>query len=191
MKKLNILIKNSKKITPLGEKRVVKSKVIGWDTKHVYLNIGVKKESSVLKKEFTAFNKKLSVGLFVNILVDKVNFKLSNHKVSFIKAQFILNWAFINLKYNEGDIIKGKIIDCTKGGFTTNVGVFSFLPLSQINLQVPKNTSSFLNKCFFFKILKINYEKKNLILSRREIIEQERTDKKKKLLKNVSVGNVC
>ena len=86
-------------------------------------------------------------------------------------------------------MIKGKVKAVVKGGLTVNIGVEAFLPGSQIDIVPPKDLQQFVGNTYDFKIVKINDERKNVVLSRREIIEQERAEKRTKFLESVKVGD--
>ena len=86
-------------------------------------------------------------------------------------------------------LIKGKVKAVVKGGLTVNVGVEAFLPASQIDIVPPKDLQGFVGNTYDFKIVKINEERKNVVLSRREIIEQERAEKRQRFLSSVNVGD--
>ena len=93
-------------------------------------------------------------------------------------------WVF------EGDgLIKGKVRSVVKGGLMVNIGVEAFLPASQIDVVPPKDLQQFVGNTYDFKIVKLNDDRKNVVLSRREVIEQERSEKRQKFLEGVNVGD--
>jgi small subunit ribosomal protein S1 len=91
---------------------------------------------------------------------------------------------------NEGGIIKGKVTEIVKGGLVVNVGVEAFLPASQIDVITPKNLAGFVGNTYEFKVVKINQERQNIVLSRRELIESERTEKRSKILGEMTPGDI-
>src|SRR5581483_5342240 len=99
------------------------------------------------------------------------------------------NWEKI-IKVFQGDgLIKGKVKAVVKGGLTVNIGVEAFLPGSQIDIVPPKDLHQFVGNTYDFKIVKINDDRKNVVLSRRELIEQERSEKRQKFMDSVRVGD--
>jgi small subunit ribosomal protein S1 len=78
-----------------------------------------------------------------------------------------------------------------KGGLVVNVGVDAFLPASQIDIQPPKNLDQYVGQTYDFKVLKINTERKNIVISRRELIEEQRLEKRRKLLEDIKPGDLC
>ncbi len=87
-------------------------------------------------------------------------------------------------------LIKGKVKSVVKGGLMVNIGVEAFLPASQIDIIPPKDLQQFVGNTYDFKIVKINDDRKNVVLSRRELIEQERSEKRQKFLEGVKVGDM-
>jgi small subunit ribosomal protein S1 len=91
--------------------------------------------------------------------------------------------------FKDGGLVKGKIKSVVKGGLMVNVGVEAFLPGSQIDIIPPKDLNEYVGKVFEFKIVKINDERKNIVLSRREVIEAERAEQRQKFLDGVTPGD--
>ena len=87
-------------------------------------------------------------------------------------------------------LIKGKVKSVVKGGLMVNIGVEAFLPASQIDIIPPKDLQQFVGNTYDFKIVKINDDRKNVVLSRRELIEQERSEKRQKFLEGVKIGDI-
>jgi small subunit ribosomal protein S1 len=106
------------------------------------------------------------------------------------KAAHKQNWDKIVKVYEAGGLIKGKVKAVVKGGLTVNVGVEAFLPGSQIDIIPPKDLQQFVGNTYEFKIVKVNDDRKNIVLSRREIIEQERAEKRAKFLDSVKIGDM-
>jgi small subunit ribosomal protein S1 len=106
------------------------------------------------------------------------------------KAEFKKNLDKILTICNEGGTITGKVKASVKGGLLVNIGVEAFLPASQIDIVPPKNLAQFIGNAYDFKVVKINQERQNIVLSRRELIEQQRTDKRAKLLAEMTPGDI-
>src|SRR5258708_38415039 len=91
---------------------------------------------------------------------------------------------------NEGGVIAGKVKSVVKGGLLVNIGVEAFLPASQIDVITTKNLAAFVGNTYDFKVVKLNQERQNIVLSRRELIEQERNDRRSKLLAEMTPGDI-
>ena len=105
------------------------------------------------------------------------------------KAAYRQNWNKIVGVFAGDGLIKGKVKSVVKGGLMVNIGVEAFLPASQIDIIPPKDLQQFVGNTYDFKIVKINDDRKNVVLSRRELIEQERSEKRQKFLEGVNVGD--
>src|SRR5438093_1325118 len=106
------------------------------------------------------------------------------------KAEFKQNWDKILTICNEGGTITGKVKAVVKGVLLVNIGVEAFLPASQIDIVPPRNLSAFVGNTYEFKVVKINQDRQNIVLSRRELIEQERNEKRSKLLAEMTPGDI-
>ena len=106
------------------------------------------------------------------------------------KALKFRQWEHIVKNCREGSIVKGKVIRKVKGGLMVDIGMEAFLPGSQIDNKRIKNLDDFLGRSYDFKILKINIERKNIVVSRRELLEEERVSRKAELLENIQEGTV-
>src|SRR5437762_923594 len=106
------------------------------------------------------------------------------------KAEFKQNWDNILKICREGGTVTGKVRAVVKGGLIVNIGVEAFLPASQIDIMPPKNLTGFVGNTYDFKVVKINQERQNIVLSRRELIEQERNERRAKLLSEMTPGDI-
>ncbi|MEM9025901.1 MAG: 30S ribosomal protein S1, partial [Verrucomicrobiota bacterium] len=120
---------------------------------------------------------------------EKLEDKEGNPILSFDKAEQKKNWENILSKCEEGSIVQGRVKAKVKGGLIVTIGVDSFLPASQIDIQPPKNLDQYVGQTYDFKVLKINTERRNIVVSRRELIEEQRQEKRRKLLDEVSPGD--
>ena len=105
------------------------------------------------------------------------------------KAAHKQNWDKIVAVYKEGGLVKGKVKSVVKGGLMVNVGVEAFLPGSQVDIIPPKDLNEFVGNVYEFKIVKVNDDRKNIVLSRREVIEAERSEQRQRFLETVKVGD--
>jgi small subunit ribosomal protein S1 len=169
--------------------QIVKGKVIEVRPKEVLVDIGYKSEGVVPGNEFDDI-KTVKIGDEVDVLIEKLEDKEGMVVLSKEKAEFKKNWDKILTICNEGGTITGKVKAAVKGGLLVNIGVEAFLPSSQIDMVPPKNLAQFIGNSYEFKVVKINQERQNIVLSRRELIEQQRNDKRSKLLTEMTPGDI-
>jgi small subunit ribosomal protein S1 len=175
--------------TRFAQGEIVKGTVIELRPKEVLVDIGYKSEGIIPLNEFLDAAS-LKIGDEVDVLIEKLENKEGTVVLSHEKAEFKKNWDNILSICNEGGIIKGKVTSIVKGGLVVNVGVEAFLPASQIDVTTPKNLASFVGNTYEFKVVKINQERQNIVLSRRELIEAERNEKRGKLLADMTPGDI-
>jgi small subunit ribosomal protein S1 len=180
-------LKQSNKLFSTGE--IVKGTVIEVRPKEVLVDIGYKSEGIIPGNEFIDL-KSVKVGDEIDVLIEKLENKDGTVVLSHEKAEFKKNWDKILTICNEGGIITGKVKSIVKGGLVVNVGVEAFLPSSQIDVITPKNLAGFVGNTYEFKVVKINQERQNIVLSRRELIEAERNEKRSKLLAEMTPGDI-
>ena len=168
---------------------IVKGTVIEVRPKEVLVDIGYKSEGVIPGNEFEDI-KNVKVGDQIDVLIEKLENKEGTVELSHEKAEFKKNWDKILTICNEGGRINGKVKAIVKGGLVVNVGVEAFLPASQIDVITPKNLAQFVGNTYEFKVVKINQERQNIVLSRRELIEQERNERRGKLLGEMVPGDI-
>src|SRR5690606_26732604 len=153
------------------------------------VDIGGKAEGVIPAHEFIDLGD-LQVGSPIVVLVEKVEDKEGNPVVSYDKAQQKKNWENILTKFPEGTVASGRVRSKVKGGLIVSIGVDAFLPASHIDVQPPKNLDQYVGQTYDFKVLKINLDRKNVVLSRRELIEEQRAAKRRALLDSIEPGQV-
>jgi small subunit ribosomal protein S1 len=168
---------------------IVKGTIIEVRPKEVLVDIGYKSEGVIPTNEFIDANA-LKLGDVIDVLIEKLENKDGTVELSHEKAEFKQNWERILTICNEGGTILGKVKSVVKGGLVVNIGVEAFLPASQIDVITPRNLAQFVNNTYEFKVVKINQERQNIVLSRRELIEQERNEKRAKLLAEMVPGDI-
>jgi small subunit ribosomal protein S1 len=129
------------------------------------------------------------VGDEVEVLLERLENDEGMVVLSKEKAAHRQNWDKIYKVFQDGGLVKGKVKSVVKGGLMVNVGVEAFLPGSQIDIIPPKDLNEYVGKVFEFKIVKINDDRKNIVLSRREVIEAERAEQRMKFLDGVKPGD--
>ena len=181
------LKQSSKQVVAQGE--IVKGTVIEVRAKEVLVDIGYKSEGIIPLNEFLEPGT-IVVGQQIDVLIEKLENKEGTVVLSHQKAEFKKNWDRILTICNEGGRVMGKVTAVVKGGLIVNVGVEAFLPSSQLDVITPKNLQTFVGNTYEFKVVKINQERQNIVLSRRELIEAERGDKRAKLLAEMVPGDI-
>src|SRR5947209_7890807 len=179
-------LKQSKRFAA-GE--IVKGTIIEVRPKEVVIDSGYKSEGVVAGSEFEDV-KAVKVGDEVNVLIEKLEDKDGMVILSKEKAEFKQNWDRILSICNEGGTVAGKVRAVVKGGLLVNIGVEAFLPASQIDITTSKNLAQYVSNTYDFKVVKINQERQNIVLSRRELIEQERNERRAKLLSDMTPGDI-
>jgi small subunit ribosomal protein S1 len=174
---------------PFAAGNIVKGILIEVRPKEVLVDIGYKSEGVISANEFEDI-KTAKVGDEIDVLIEKLEDKEGMVVLSKEKAEFKKNWERILTICNEGGTIAGKVKAIVKGGLLVNIGVEAFLPASQIDVITPKNLAQYVNNTYDFKVVKINQERQNIVLSRRELIEQERTERRQKLLSEMTPGDI-
>ncbi len=155
----------------------------------VIVDIGAKAEAVIPASEFVDLGE-LQIGSTIDVYLEKLEDKTGNPVVSYDKAEQKKNWDNILTRFPEGSIASGRVRAKVKGGLIVNIGVDSFLPASHIDVQPPKNLDQYVGQTYDFKVLKINLDRKNIVLSRRELIEEQRSSKRRALLDSIEPGQV-
>jgi len=174
---------------PFAAGNIVKGTIIEVRPKEVLVDIGYKSEGVISVVKFEDI-KTVKVGDEIDVLIEKLEDKEGMVVLSKEKAEFKKNWERILTICNEGGTIAGKVKAIVKGGLLVNIGVEAFLPASQIDVTTPKNLAQYVGNTYDFKVVKINQERQNIVLSRRELIEQERLERRQKLLAEMTPGDI-
>ncbi len=169
--------------------KVLSGKIVEITKDHVIVDVGLKSEGIVPIQEFSDPSQ-LRLDNIVEVFLDQAEDSHGQIVLSREKAERLRQWEHILQHCNEGSMIRGKVIRKVKGGLMVDIGVEAFLPGSQIDNKRIKNLDEYLDKTFDFKILKINIDRKNIVVSRRELLEAERITKKAELLENIKVNDV-
>ncbi len=157
----------------------------------VLVDIGCKAEGFVPKEEFQNWGD-VKVEDKVNIFLEEIEDDNNQPVLSLQKARFIQDWTNVTSKYEEGSVAKGIMKHRVKGGIIVDIdGVETFLPGSQIDIAPVRNIDELLGKEYDFKIVKINNERKNIVVSRRELLEADRAGRRSKMLKEMEKGKIC
>lgn len=175
------------KFREFKEGSIVNGTIIDIRPQVVLVDIGYKSEGAISTSEFE--DEEIEVGDGVEVLLMKLEDDDGMVVLSKEKAAHKQNWEKIVKVYEDGGLVKGKVKSVVKGGLMVNVGVEAFLPGSQVDIIPPKDLSEYVGKIFEFKIVKVNDERKNVVLSRREVIEAERAEMRQQFLQTVKVND--
>ncbi len=187
MTELQELIANATKRYKEGS--IVKGRILEVRPREFLVDIGYKSEGIIPAAEFDN-PAEIEIGDEIEVLLERLENDEGMVVLSKEKAAHRQNWEKI-LKIFQGEgIIKGRVKSVVKGGLTVNVGVEAFLPASQIDIIPPKDLTQFVGNTYDFKIVKVNDDRKNVVLSRRELIEQERAEKRSAFLEATKPGDM-
>ena len=178
----------SSTVDNLTEGSIISGVIIEIRPIEVVVDIGGKSEGIVHASEFVDMSE-LQIGDTLEVYLEKLEDKEGNPVISFDKAEQKKNWEKIVDNCEEGSIIQGRVRSKVKGGLIVSIGVDSFLPASQIDIQPPKNLDQYVGQTYDFKVVKINLDRKNIVVSRRELIEEQRMEKRRTLLEEVKPGD--
>ena len=153
----------------------------------VLVDIGYKSEGAISISEFE--DEEIEVGDQIEVLLERLENDEGIVVLSKEKAAHKQNWDKIVGVYRDGGLVKGKVKSVVKGGLMGNVGVEAFLPGSQVDIIPPRDLNEYVGKVYEFKIVKVNDDRKNIVLSRREVIEAERADQRQRFLETVKEGD--
>jgi small subunit ribosomal protein S1 len=176
-----------KTMRSFSEGSIVKGRILQKRQNEVLIDIGYKSEGVISISEFED-DTNLEVGSEVEVLLERLENDEGMVVLSKEKAAQKQNWEKIVAIFNNGGLITGKVKAVVKGGLMLNVGVEAFLPGSQVDIIAPKDLRVYEGKTLECKIVKLNEERKNVVLSRRELIEAERAEKRSKLLSGIEKG---
>jgi len=171
----------------LRENSIVRGTIIDIKPQVILVDIGYKSEGVIPAAEFE--DDDIQVGDEVEVLLEKLENDEGMVVLSKEKAAHKQNWDKIVKVFQEGGLVKGKVKAVVKGGLMVNVGVEAFLPGSQIDIIPPKDLTEYVGNVYEFKIVKINDDRKNIVLSRREVIEAERAEQRQRFLDTVKIGD--
>lgn len=168
---------------------ILRGRIVEINKDYVIVDVGLKSEGMVPTEEFSN-PEDLQLDAEVEVLLDDPEDAYGQIILSREKAERQRQWEYILEHCQEGSIVKGKIIRKVKGGLMVDIGMEAFLPGSQIDNKRIKNLDEYIGKTFDFKILKINIDRKNVVVSRRELLEAERLSKKAELLETMQEGDL-
>ena len=182
---LNALIDS--KFREFKEGSIVNGTILDIRPQVVIIDVGYKSEGVIPSSEFE--DDEIEEGDEVEVLLERLENDEGMVVLSKEKAAHKQNWDKIVKVFEDGGLVKGKVKSVVKGGLMVNVGVEAFLPGSQVDIIPPKDLNEFVGNIYEFKIVKVNDERQNNDLSRREVIEAERSERRQRFLQTVKVGD--
>jgi len=173
----------------ITENQIINARVIGISDSDVMVDIGFKSEGLISRSEFE--NQDLpEIGSDIEVFLDKFEDNEGNISLSKYKADFIKRWEELIQVAQDEITIKGKILKRVKGGLVVDLGVIqAFLPGSQADVQPIKNFDDLIGKEFDFLIVKVDELRKNLVVSRKAILEESLNEKRQELMENIEIGS--
>ena len=177
-------------LNTVQEKEVQEGTVISMNKREVVIDIGYKSDGIVSLNEFR-YNPELSVGDKVDVYVENLEDSKGQMILSHKKARAMRSWERINEAHDNGEIIKGYIKCRTKGGMIVDaLGIEAFLPGSQIDVKPIRDYDIYVGKTMEFKVVKINHEFRNVVVSHKALIEEELELQKKEIISRLEKGQV-
>ena len=179
----------SGQMTDFSVGTILKGKIIGRAGDDFLVEVGLKSEGILDRNEFDEPSE-VEIGDTVEVLLEELESEGGTVRISKRKADRIRGWERIIENNKEGDIVTGKVTRKIKGGLLVDIGVPVFLPASQVDVRRPGDIGIFVGKDIRAQILKIDESRRNIVISRRKLIEEERAEARQKLLSTITVGDL-
>lgn len=173
----------------IKENEIVEGRVIDVRENEVIVDIGYKSEGLIPVSEFKSADE-VKPGDRIEVLIEKLEDDQGMVIVSKRRAEQQRNWDRVLANYQEGGTIKGSIKGRVKGGLIVDVGVDAFLPGSQLDVVPVRAAEDMFDRELEFKIIKIVRERRNIVVSRRELLEDKRKEQKKSLMTEIQIGQI-
>ncbi len=174
----------------ITEGEIVKGEVIAIGKDSIIVDIGFKSEGEILLSEF-GDSPQLKVGDQIDVFLENVEDQDGQLVISKQKADFMRVWDQIKSIYEANETVEGELLRRVKGGIIVDLlGVEAFLPGSQIDVKLVKNFDQFIGKQFPLKVIKVNKSRRNIVVSRRAVLEEEQTKRREELLAQLKEGDI-
>lgn len=171
------------------ENTIIQGRVVNITPSVVIVNVGCKSEGVLPREEF-ADTPDLKIGDMVDVFLVNREDEHGNVRVSKAEADRQRSWDNTLKLCDNGQPVKGKIVRKVKGGLMVDIGIEAFLPASQLSLQNTQNIDDQIGKEIEVKVIKVNHERKNVVVSRRELLDEERSLRRRTFLDQVKVGDI-
>ena len=176
-------------VIDLDQQSLVKARIISVSVKEVMVDFGFKSEGLVPRHEFD--DNVPEIGETIELFLERIEDKLGQAVLSKRKAEFMGVWNNVKQKYADAETVEGTISRRIKGGMVVNIlGVDAFLPGSQLDVRPIRDFDAYVGKTFEFKIVKVNEFRKNIVVSRKELLEESLKEQRSKLLDEIEVGQI-
>ena len=176
-------------VIDLDQQSLVKARIISVSDKEVMVDFGFKSEGLVPRHEFD--DNVPEIGETIELFLERIEDKLGQAVLSKRKAEFMGVWNNVKQKYADAETVEGTISRRIKGGMVVNIlGVDAFLPGSQLDVRPIRDFDAYVGKTFEFKIVKVNEFRKNIVVSRKELLEESLKEQRSKLLDEIEVGQI-
>ncbi len=179
----------SESIEDLSPNKLIKGKIIGMAGGDVVVEVGLKSEGLIPREEFENPDD-IRPGAIVDVLLEQLEGDDGTVVLSKRKADRMLNWQRIIDSTKEDDDVEGTVMRKIKGGLLVDIGVPVFLPASQVDIRRPSDIGEFVGRRIRAKVLKIDTDRRNIVISRRKLIEEERYAAKERLLGSINEGDI-
>lgn len=170
--------------------QILTGTIVRVDNEEVVVDIGYKSEGVVQRDEWDPSEPQPEVGQVIEIELEEFEDSIGLIVLSKRKADRRREWEKIISTHQEGDIVRGQVIRKIKGGLLLNIGVNVFLPASQVDIRRPNDIAEYIGHDIECMILKIDEARRNIVVSRRRLIEEEREKMKKSLLSDLQIGQI-
>jgi len=176
-------------VIDLDQQSLVKARIISVSDREVMVDFGFKSEGLVPRHEFD--DDVPEIGDTIELFLERIEDKLGQAVLSKRKAEFMGVWNNVKQKYADAETVEGTISRRIKGGMVVNIlGVDAFLPGSQLDVRPIRDFDAYVGKSFEFKIVKVNEFRKNIVVSRKELLEESLKEQRSKLLEEIEVGQI-
>ncbi|MEA3489491.1 MAG: 30S ribosomal protein S1 [Candidatus Omnitrophota bacterium] len=176
-------------VADIKEGELLKGRIVHIGEKEILVDVGYKSEGVIYKSEISDPGE-LKVGGEIDVILESKENDMGMVVLSHEKAKRFRGWQNILENHDEGDLLEGKVFRKVRGGFMVDVGMEAFLPASLSMMQEFGGADNILGRWLQFKIVKINIPRKNIVLSRKELVEEQRREEKQAILEGLSKGDL-
>ncbi len=177
--------------------QIVEGRIVEINDEYVVIDVGFKSEGAVHRNEWGEGEEPPAVGQVVKVLIEEVE---DQHgpvddihgmiSLSKRKAEKIIQWEEMMSSVQEGQVVKGLVTRKIKGGLLVDIGVNVFLPASQVDIRRPNDIGDYIGKTVECEVLKIDESRRNIVVSRRSLIEKQRETDRERLMGELEVGQI-
>jgi len=177
-------------VVDLDQQSLVTGRVISIGDREIFVDFGFKTEGIVSRSEFSE-EESPAIGDTLELYLDRIEDTVGQAILSKRKADFMRVWEGVKEKYNNAETVEGTISRRIKGGMVVNImGIDAFLPGSQLDVRPIRDFDAYVGKSFEFKIVKVNEYRKNIVVSRKELLEESLKEQRRELLDKIEIGQV-